>query len=128
MAESVPATVDEYIALFPKNIQERLCLIRSAIREAAPEAAEKISYQMPTYHQNGNVVHFAAFRDHISLFPAPSGVEAFADRLTAYKTSKGTIQFPHAQPLPLELIGEITRWRADENTRIAEARQRRNRK
>ncbi len=126
MAENTFATIDEYIALFPADVQDRLQAMRSAILEAAPEAAEKISYQMPTFHQQGNVVDFAAFKNHIGFFPGPSGVEAFADRLTAYKTSKGTIQFPFNGPLPLELVKEITRWRVEENRQIAAARKRQN--
>jgi uncharacterized protein YdhG (YjbR/CyaY superfamily) len=122
MEEKTFANIDEYIALFPADIQDRLRAIRATIREAAPEATEKISYQMPTFYQNGNVVHFAAFKDHISLFPGASGVEAFADRLKAYKISKGTIQFPHGQPLPLELVKEIVRYRVDENQRVAAAK------
>jgi uncharacterized protein YdhG (YjbR/CyaY superfamily) len=117
--------VDDYIAQFPADIQDRLQAIRAAIREAAPDAVEKISWQMPTFHQHGNVVHFAAFKDHISLFPGASGVEAFADRLTAYKTSKGTIQFPHGRPLPLELVKEIVRYRVEENSQIAAAKKKR---
>ncbi len=120
MAENTYTTIDEYIALFPADVQDRLQAMRSAVREAAPEAAEKISYQMPTFHQQGNVVHFAAFKNHIGFFPGASGVEAFADRLTAYKTSKGTIQFPFSDPLPLELVKEITQWRVEENRQIAE--------
>lgn len=122
MAENTYTTIDEYIALFPADVQDRLQAMRSAVREAAPEAAEKISYQMPTFHQQGNVVHFAAFKNHIGFFPGASGVEAFSDRLTAYKTSKGTIQFPFNDPLPLELVKEITQWRVEENRQIAEAK------
>ncbi len=117
--------VDAYIAQFPPAVQARLQALRAAIREAAPDAAEKISYRMPTFYLHGNLVHFAAFKDHISLFPDPSGVAAFAHRLTDYKTSKGTIQFPHDKPLPLELVREIVRYRADENRRAAEARRKR---
>ena len=87
MTDNTFTSIGEYIALFPADVQDRLRAMRSAIREAAPEAAEKISYQMPTFHQQGNVVHFAAFKNHIGFFPGASGVEAFADRLTAYKTS-----------------------------------------
>ena len=125
MAENTYTTIDEYIALFPADIQDRLQTMRSVVREAAPEATEKISYQMPTFHQNGNVVHFAAFTNHIGFFPGASGVEAFADKLTAYKTSKGTIQLPFNEPLPLELVKEITRWRVEENRQIVEARKKR---
>ena len=77
---------------------------------------------MPTFYLHGNLVHFAAFKVHISLFPGPSGVTAFAHRLADYKTSKGTIQFPYDKPLPLELVREIARYRADENRRAPEAR------
>lgn len=116
--------IDAYIAQFPPDVQDKLLSLRAAIREAAPDAAEKISYQMPTFHQHGNVVHFAAFKDHISLFPGSSGVDAFSHRLTAYKTSKGTIQFRYDEPLPLELVKEIVRYRMDENSRAAQARRR----
>lgn len=124
MTESTFSTIDEYIALFPADVQDRLRAMRSAIHEAAPHATEKISYQMPTFHQWGNVVHFAAFKNHIGFFPGASGVEEFADRLTAYKTSKGTIQLPFSEPLPLELVKEITRWRVEENRQIADAKKR----
>ena len=124
MAENTYTTIDEYIALFPADVQDKLRAMRSTIHEAAPEATEKISYQMPTFHQQGNVVHFAAFKNHIGFFPGASGVEAFADSLTAYKTSKGTIQFPNGQPLPLQLVKEITRWRVEENRQIADSRKR----
>jgi uncharacterized protein YdhG (YjbR/CyaY superfamily) len=126
MEEKTFTDVDAYIALFPADIRDRLQTLRAAIREAAPEAAEKISWQMPTFHQHGNVVHFAAFRDHISLFPGASGVEAFAGALTAYKTSKGTIQFSHQQPLPLELVKRIVRYRVEENKQLAGARKKKN--
>lgn len=122
MEEKTFDTIDEYIVQFPDDIQDRLQAIRCAIREAAPEATEKISWQMPTFHQLGNVVHFAAFKNHIGFFPGASGVEVFADKLTAYKTSKGTIQFPYGQPTPLDLVKEITRFRVDENRQIAEAK------
>jgi uncharacterized protein YdhG (YjbR/CyaY superfamily) len=107
--------IDEYIASFPPNIQALLQQMREAIREAAPQAQEAISYNMPTVKQNGVLVYFAAFKDHISLFPTGSGVEAFKDKLSQYKTSKGTIQFSLDQPLPLDLVKEIVRFRAKEN-------------
>ena len=115
------ATVDEYIAQFPPDIQQRLQEVRQTIREAAPQATEKISYQMPTYHQGENLIHFAAAKHHIGLYPSSSGVAAFADRLTAYRTSPGAIQFPLDQPLPLALIRDITLYRLAE----AQARKRR---
>ena len=115
MDNTNPANVGAYIAQFPPDVQERLQALRAAIREAAPDAAEKISYRMPTFYLHGNVVHFAAFKDHISLFPGSSGVEAFAHRLASYRTSKGTIQFPYGKPLPLGLVKDIVRYRVDEN-------------
>jgi uncharacterized protein YdhG (YjbR/CyaY superfamily) len=109
-------TIDEYIATFPPNIQTILQQIRAAVHKAAPEAEETISYQMPAFKQNGILVYFAAFKNHIGFFPTAQGVEAFKDKLAAYKTSKGTIQFPLDQPLPLELIEAIVRYRVKTNT------------
>ena len=114
-------TIDEYIEQFPSEIQEILTSIRNVIKESAPEATEKISYQMPTFYLHGNLVHFAAFKKHIGFFPTPSGVEAFKDQLTSYKTSKGTIQFPLDQPIPFGLISEIVKFRVEENSVKAEA-------
>jgi uncharacterized protein YdhG (YjbR/CyaY superfamily) len=108
-------TIDEYIATFPPNIQTLLQQIRVAVHEAAPEAEEIISYQMPAFKQNGVLVYFAAFKNHIGFFPTASGIEAFQDKLSAYKTSKGTIQFPLDRPLPLDLIREIVRFRVKMN-------------
>lgn len=107
--------IDEYIASFPKNIQVILQEIRQAIHEAAPEAEETISYQMPAFKQNGTLVYFAAFKNHIGFFPTASGVDAFKDKLGGYKTSKGTIQFPLDKPTPLDLVREITRFRVKQN-------------
>jgi uncharacterized protein YdhG (YjbR/CyaY superfamily) len=108
-------TIDQYIATFPPNIQTILQQIRQTIHEAAPEAEQTISYQMPAFKQNGVLVYFAAFKDHISFFPTGSGVEAFKDKLSSYKTSKGTIQFPLDKPVPLDLVKEIVRFRVSEN-------------
>jgi uncharacterized protein YdhG (YjbR/CyaY superfamily) len=110
-----PRSIDEYIKQFPPGIQQKLEEIRAVIRSAATEATEKISYQMPTFYLEGNLVHFAAFQDHISFFPTPSGVEQFSDELRAYKTSKGTIQFPLDKPIPFDLIRRITAYRVEEN-------------
>lgn len=109
------ANIDEYIAQFTEDIQEKLKLIRHIIRAVEPELIEKISYQMPTFYLNGNLVHFAAYKKHIGFYPTPSGVAAFEKELRAYKTSKGAIQFPIDQPLPVELIEAIVRFRVDEN-------------
>lgn len=108
-------TIDEYISAFPPNIQAILQQIRAAIHEAAPQAEETISYQMPAFKQNGILVYFAAFKNHIGFFPTAKGVEAFKDKLANYKTSKGTIQFPLDQPLPLDLVREIVRFRVQMN-------------
>jgi uncharacterized protein YdhG (YjbR/CyaY superfamily) len=106
--------IDEYIADFPENIQEKLKQIRQVIKEAAPAAQEAISYGMPTYKLNGNLVHFAAFKDHIGFFPAPTGVTAFKKELLLYGTSKGTIRFPLDKPIPFELIKKIVKFRVNE--------------
>lgn len=108
-------SIDEYIAAFSPDIQTRLQQLRIAVHEAAPEAEETISYQMPAFRQNGVLVYFAAFKNHIGFFPTAAGIEAFKDKLSTYKTSKGTIQFPLNQPLPLDLIKEIVKTRVKQN-------------
>jgi len=120
-------TIDEYIALFPPVIQTRLNEIRAVIRGAAPLASEKISYQMPTFYLEGNLVHFAAFKNHIGFFPTPSGIESFSGELRQYQTSKGTIQFPIDQPIPLDLVRRITAFRVKENLAKAAAKTKRSR-
>lgn len=108
-------TIDEYIASFPPEIQAILQEIRATIRETAPDAEEKISYQMPTFYLHGNLVHFAAFKLHIGFYPTPTGVEAFQERLSVYKGAKGSVQFPLDQPMPLDLIREIVHYRVQES-------------
>lgn len=103
-------TIDAYIAAQPENVQLLLNQIRSTLRDALPDAQERISWSMPTYWNKHNIIHFAAFKNHIGLYPGDKAVAHFADRLTEYKTSKGTIQFPYNKPLPLELITEIAKW------------------
>jgi uncharacterized protein YdhG (YjbR/CyaY superfamily) len=115
-------TTDEYIKQFSPEVQELLTKVRNVIKEAVPEATEKISYQMPTFYLHENLVHFAVNKHHIGLYPTPSGVEAFKDQLTSYKTSKAAIQFPIEQPLPFELISEIAKYRASESRAKAEAK------
>ncbi len=112
-------SIDEYIAGFPEDIKAKLAEIRTAIHEAAPEAQEKISYQMPTFFLKGNLVHFAAFKNHIGFYPAPSGIEAYQEELAKYKTSKGAIQLPLDESLPIGLIQEIVRYRVAENLKKA---------
>ena len=96
--------VDRYIAAFPGSTQRLLQQMRETIRKAAPQAEEKISYAMPTYVLHGNLVHFAAFKNHIGFYPVPTGIKAFEKELSAYKGAKGSVQFPLDQPLPLDLV------------------------
>jgi uncharacterized protein YdhG (YjbR/CyaY superfamily) len=116
------AAIDAYIATFPTEVQERLQALRAAIRAAAPQAVETFSYQMPTFNLKGNLVHFAAFKHHIGFYPAPSGIAAFQEALSCYKGAKGSVQFPLDQPLPLELVAEIVRFRVAENLAAAAAK------
>ncbi|HPG40091.1 MAG TPA: DUF1801 domain-containing protein [bacterium] len=110
-----PQTIDDYISLFPTQVREILQNLRQIIRQNAPEAVETMSYQIPTFNLNGNLVHFAAFKTHIGFYPAPSGIAAFREELADYKFAKGSVQFPIDEPLPLELIGRIVRFRVEEN-------------
>ena len=109
-------TIDEYIDTFPEDIRQILNELRQTIKEAAPEAEETINYQIPTFTLNGNLVHFAAFKDHIGFYPTPSGMEAFKKELASYKGAKGSVQFPIDQPLPLPLIRRIVEYRVKENS------------
>ncbi|MEJ5995810.1 DUF1801 domain-containing protein [Pedobacter sp. Du54] len=111
--ETKLTTIDEYIAGFPAHVQEQLQQIRETIQHAAPEATEKISYGMPTFYLNGNLIHFAGYKNHIGLYPAPQGIDAFKEELSAYKGAKGSVQFPLNQPMPLDLIARITMFRAE---------------
>ena len=104
-------TIDEYIKTFPEDVQSILEKMRQTIRKAAPEAEEAISYQIPTFKLNGNLVHFAAFKDHVSFFPTGKGVAAFKKELSSYKGSKGTVQFPLDKPIPYDLVRKITLFR-----------------
>jgi uncharacterized protein YdhG (YjbR/CyaY superfamily) len=113
-------SIDEYIATFPEDIQKILEELRGTIKAAAPDAEEKISYQMPTFALKGNLVHFAAFKNHIGFYPTPSGIQAFERELSVYESAKGSVQFPIDQPLPLELISKIVKFRVAENLRNAE--------
>ncbi len=115
-------TINEYIAGFPEEIQPILELVRNTIKKAAPEAEECISWRMPTFKQNGNIVHFAGHKNHIGLYPGVSGIETFKDELSDYKTSKGAIQFPLNKPMPLKLITKIVKYRVIENKKMAETK------
>jgi uncharacterized protein YdhG (YjbR/CyaY superfamily) len=110
-------TIDEYIARFPLEVQVTLEQIRSTIRAAAPDATEAIKYGMPTFVQHGNLVHFAAFQKHISLYSVPTGIEIFEAELSAYDQSRGTVRFPSGTPVPLELMARIVKYRLEENSR-----------
>ncbi|RII33626.1 hypothetical protein D2A34_18035 [Clostridium chromiireducens] len=113
-------TIDEYILQFSPEIQEILETLRKVIKESAPYAEEKISYQMPTFVLHGNLVHFAAYKNHIGFYPTPSGINEFKDELSEYKGAKGSVQFPIDKLLPYELISRIVEFRVDENIRKAE--------
>jgi uncharacterized protein YdhG (YjbR/CyaY superfamily) len=107
--------IDEYIATFPKNVQSILEELRQTIRESAPEAEEAISYQMPTFKLNGNLVWFAAFKNHIGFYPKTSVIEAFKEELSNYEVSKGTIRFSLNKPIPFDLVKKIVKYRVKEN-------------
>ena len=110
------ATIDEYIKTCPSEVQVILEKVRQTIRIAAPEAVEAISYRMPTFKLNGkNLVHFAAFKNHVGFYPTPSGIEAFKEELSAYKQGKGSVQFPLDKPIPYELISSIVEFRVKES-------------
>lgn len=113
-------SIDEYIEQFPADIQIVLQEIRSVFKEAAPDATEKISYQMPTFFLKGNLVHFAAFKTHVGFYPVPSGIEKFKEELSQYKGGKGSVQFPLDKPMPLDLIRRIVLFRVEENLANAE--------
>jgi uncharacterized protein YdhG (YjbR/CyaY superfamily) len=108
-------SVDEYISSFPPIIQENLILIRQSIKKTAPEAKESISYDMPAYKLNGRIlVYFAAFKNHVGFYPLPSSIELFKADLSKYKHAKGSVQFPLNEPMPLELIKRIVKFRKEE--------------
>ncbi|MBN1265705.1 MAG: DUF1801 domain-containing protein [Anaerolineales bacterium] len=116
-------SINEYIAQFPASVQEKLKALRAVIREAAPDAVEKISYRMPTFYLKGNLVHFAAYRNHIGFYPAPSGIERYREKLSDYQGGKGSVQFPLDQPIPYDLVSEIVRFRVQENLEKAAAKE-----
>jgi uncharacterized protein YdhG (YjbR/CyaY superfamily) len=108
-------SIDEYIRQFPSNVQEILEKLREIIKKTAPEAEETISYQMPTFKLHGNLVHFAAYKNHIGLYPVPSGIEAFKRELAPYIAGKGTIRFSLDSPIPYDLIEKVVAFRVKEN-------------
>jgi uncharacterized protein YdhG (YjbR/CyaY superfamily) len=110
-----PKTINEYIAMFPQNVQDILKKLRRVIRQSVPGAEETISYGIPTFKLNGNLVHFAAYRNHIGFYPTSSGIEAFKKELLSYKWAKGSVQFPLDKPLPFDLVKKIVAYRVREN-------------
>jgi uncharacterized protein YdhG (YjbR/CyaY superfamily) len=120
--QAAPEDIDEYIAGFPNDVQAILEKIRMTIRKAAPEAEETISYQIPTFTLHGNLVHFAAFKNHVGLYPAPRGDETFKDELSAYEGGKGTVRFPLDEPIPFALITKIVKFRVKKNLERAKAK------
>jgi len=108
-------TIDEYVQTFPEEVQIILEKMRQTIRKAAPEAEEAISYQIPTFKLNGNLVHFAAFKNHVSFFPTARGVEAFKKELSQFVESKGTVRFPLDKPIPYDLVRKVTLFRRKQN-------------
>lgn len=108
-------TIDEYIETFPEEVQETLEKLRRTIKGAAPEAEETISYEIPTFKQQGTLVHFAAFKNHVGFYPTPSGIAAFEEELSAYEKGKGSVKFPLDELIPYDLVREITEFRVKEN-------------
>jgi uncharacterized protein YdhG (YjbR/CyaY superfamily) len=126
--EAKPADVDAYIAAFTGETRARLEKIRETIAKAAPQALPRISYRIPTFSLCGNLVHFAAYGEHIGFYPGASAVNEFARELAAYPTSKGTVQFPFDRPVPLDLIRKIVKFRLAENLALDAERQARRRR
>ena len=121
--KTAPRTIAEYIAGFPSDVRERLVKIRMTIRKAAPEAEETISYQIPTFTLKGNLVHFAAFKNHIGFYPTSTGIEKFKNELSDYEGAKGSVKFPYDKPVPCDVISKIVKFRVKENLERAEARE-----
>jgi uncharacterized protein YdhG (YjbR/CyaY superfamily) len=124
--QSASIDIDTYIANFPEEVAELLQIIRIAIAVTAPNADEKISYGIPTFALKGNLVHFAAFKNHIGFYPGSSGIENFKDDLKAYETSKGTIRFPFGEPIPIDLIKKIVAFRVKQNLEVYDAKWKKN--
>jgi uncharacterized protein YdhG (YjbR/CyaY superfamily) len=122
MQPSHSGNIDEYIAGFPEDVRPLLEEMRSTIQKAAPKAEEAIKYGIPTFVLNGNLVHFAAYKNHIGFYPAPTGVAEFKKAISPYEAGKGTLQFPLDKKLPLALIARIVKFRAKTNSEKAKAK------
>jgi len=115
MDMNVPKNIDEYMARFPSEVQALLQRMRATIKKAAPKAEEKISYGIPTFTLDGNLVHYAAYKGHIGFYPGAAGIAAFKKELSAHKGAKGSVQFPLDEPLPLALVSRIVKFRVKQN-------------
>jgi uncharacterized protein YdhG (YjbR/CyaY superfamily) len=115
MLKIVANTIDEFIAAFPKDMQDKLRKMRDTIRKAAPDATEAIKYGIPTFVLNGNLVHFSGYQHHIGFYPAPSGILEFRKELAGYESAKGSVRFPLDKPIPLTLVAQIVKFRVAEN-------------
>lgn len=115
MLSAKPVTIEDYIAAFPAPTQKILKQVHSCIKKAAPAAEETIGYGIPTYKLNGNLVHFGGYKQHVGFYPAPAGIKAFEKELSVYKSSKGAVQFPLDEPMPLTLITKIVKFRVKQN-------------
>jgi uncharacterized protein YdhG (YjbR/CyaY superfamily) len=112
---STAGSIDDYIAAFPPETRKALEELRALIRASAPDATESISYAIPTFDLNGHLVHFAGYEKHIGFYPTGRGIEAFKEELDAYKSGKGSVQFPLGQPIPRDLVRRIVEFRVREN-------------
>jgi uncharacterized protein YdhG (YjbR/CyaY superfamily) len=119
---TAPRNIDEYIADFPDEVQRVLNRVRKTIRKAAPEAEETISYRIPAFTLEGYLVYFAAWKNHIGFYPASAGITKFKKELSKYQVAKGSVRFPLDEPMPLDLIGRIVKFRARENLQRAAAK------
>lgn len=122
MKKTSISTIDQYIKQFPKDVQPKLKELRDVIKKAAPKATEAISYGIPTFKQNGNLVHFGGFKSHIGFFPGAGGVAAFSKDFAKYKQSKGTIQFPLDAKMPFTLVRKVVKYRIKQNTALIKAK------
>ena len=118
------SSIDDYIASYPEQVQDLLREVRVTIAKAAPMADEAMKYGLPTFVLGENLVHFGAFKKHIGFYPTPAGIEAFANELSVYASSKGAVQFPLDQPLPLKLMDKIVKFRVREAAERAKAKSR----
>lgn len=124
MTNTPPQTIDDYIAGFPPDVQRILRKMRRTIRQAAPQAAEAIKYQMPTFVLNGNLVSFGVYQKHLGVYPVPLGTAKFRRDIAPYRSAKSTARFPLTEPIPFDLIGQLVKLRAQENLTRAAAKKR----